>query len=292
MGMLEKIGVWAAANLPGIVKVVKKSSEIVHAAASYVDALLEGKEIVGNSPEQPKPADQRKKAGERPDIIGGGREELSRVAEIHQSIDLNKKQILTVKEENELEHRRIGLQIDVMELVVSSATFERFTNNICLHAANLQIHLQAIQNFSGLLHDVNNQRVGVKALIGTVNHLVNVLGVEDKVKKISGLHLDMVPGAISVKGMYDAYENTRVLLLNEIDSFLAAIEDQREKVERVRASARRVPDTGGKVSSWLADAVEPKLLEAKNTATELKGNLLVIPALETMIRRELEADIQ
>ncbi len=44
-----------------------------------------------------------------------------------------------------------------------------------------------------------------------------------------------------------------------------------------------------KVSVWLSDSVEPKLLDAKKHAEELKGELLVIPRLEANLRRELAA---
>ena len=175
-----------------------------------------------------------------------------------------------------------------MELVVSSSTFERFSNNINLHAANLQIHLQTIQNTAGLQDDVNRQRVAIKALMKTVNHLVNVLGVGDKVKKIDGLDIDIRPDSISIHGAYKAFENTRSLLLDEIDSFSKAIDGQLVRIEEVRSAARYIPNSSRKVSSWLENSVEPKLIDAKKHADELKGELLMIPRLKGKLRKELE----
>ncbi len=212
----------------------------------------------------------------------------SEIAELQSTIEESRKNLVAVKENNEIEHRRIQLQIDIMELIVSASTFERFTNNINLHASNLQIHLHTIQNTSGLLDDVNRQRVAIKALMGTVNHLINVTGFTDKVRKLEGLDIDMRPGSISILSAYEAFENTRSLLLSEIDSFGQSIQNQMELIERVRVAARGLPNTSRKVSNWLNESIEPKLIDAKNSAEKLKGELLVIPRLENDLRRSLE----
>lgn len=289
MGILANISVWVVTNLPTVVKVVKKVAGLVHKTAEVVDALLEGRKAIADHGEaetqQPK---QRKQRAERPDILSDRTETPNEISALVQSIDENKKSLQTVSQKNEVQHSRIQLQIDVMELIVSSQTFERFTNNISLHAANLQIHLQTIQNTVGLLDDVNRQRVGIKALMRTVNHLVNVLGVGDKVDKIEGIDVDMHPGTISILRAYEAFENTRDLLIVEIDSFTDAVAVQLERVEHVRTAARKLPDASRKVSSWLEKSVEPKLLDAKKQAESLRGDLSVIPKLEANLRRGLE----
>lgn len=215
-------------------------------------------------------------------------QKTSELTEIQASLDENKKRLSSINEINELEHRRIQLQIDVMELIVSASTFERFTNNINLHAANLQIHLQTIQNTVGLLDDVNRQRVAIKAVMGTINHMINVLGINEDVRKLEGLDIDIRPGSVSIIKVYDAFENARALLVHEIESFTSAIHEQQNRVENVRSAARLVPATSSKVSDWLESSVEPRLSEAKQSAETLKGELLVIPRLEAGLRRELE----
>jgi hypothetical protein len=286
MGILSSIGAWVATNLPTVTKFVKKAAEVVHKTASIVEALLEGRTILVDD-EKLQSAERTKNHNSRPDVMGERQSHSTEMAELQLSIDESKKKLITIEETNDMGHRRIQLQIDVMELVVSSSTFERFTNNINLHAANLQIHLQTIQNTAGLLDDVNRQRVAIKALMGTVNHLVNVMNVGDKVKKLEGLDIDMRPGSISILGAYEAFENTRGLLLQEIESFSDAIQEQMVRIESVRSAARRIPDVSRKISSWLSDSVEPKLLDAKKSSDELKGELLVIPRLEANLRREL-----
>lgn len=287
MGILSSIGAWVATNLPTVTKFVKKAAEVVHKTASIVDALLEGRTILVDDDEKLQSSERTRNQNSRPDVMGERQSHSTEMAELQLSIDESKKKLITIEETNDMGHRRIQLQIDVMELVVSSSTFERFTNNINLHAANLQIHLQTIQNTAGLLDDVNRQRVAIKALMGTVNHLVNVMNVGDKVKKLEGLDIDMRPGSISILGAYEAFENTRGLLLQEIESFSDAIQEQMVRIESVRSAARRIPDVSRKISSWLSDSVEPKLLDAKKSSDELKGELLVIPRLEANLRREL-----
>ena len=251
MGILSNIGKWVFESIPAVANIVKSATELAHKSASVVDTLLEYKTILA--------------AGE------------------------NKGRFAATEEANELEHRCIQLQIDLMELVVSSsAAFELFSNNINLHAANLQIHLHAIQNTEGMLGDVNRQRVAVKALMGTVNHLVNVLGLGSKVNKIEGLDIDIRLGSISILGAYEAFEDARNLLLHDIDSFSGAIQKQLARIENIRSAARHIPDISRKISSWLDASVEPKFIDAKKRANELKDELLTISHLEARLRRGLK----
>jgi hypothetical protein len=288
MGILASIGSWVMRNLPTVVKIVKKAADLVSKSAAVVEALLEGKKLVndvGPSTTKPKSATEI----ERPNLVGDEDKKPSNdFSMLVERIDESRNKLASIKNENEIEHRRIQLQIDIMELLVSAQTFERFTNNINLHAANLQIHIHTIQNSAGMLDDINRQRVAIKALMGSFNHLVNVLGVGDKVKKIEGINIDIKPGAVSIHGAYEAFENTRTLLLNEIDSFHTAIGVQLTRVENVRSTAKHIPGISSKISYWIEKSVEPRLLDAKANAESLKGELSVIPRLEASLRKELE----
>ncbi len=289
MGILAKIGQWVATNIPRVVTVAKKVVSFVHKTAAVVDTLIEGRKLIAeNVTSEIKQSNKRTKNEDRPDLLSDKKKTSHEIVALNKSIDANKKELRTISHMNEIQHRKISLQIDLMELIVSSQTFERFTNNISLHAANLQIHLQTIQNTIGLLDDVNRQRVGIKTLMRTVNHLVNVLGVGDKVDKIENIDVDIHPGSISILRTYESFENTRDLLLKEIDAFAAAVDGQLKRVENVRAAARLLPAKSAEVSSWIEKQVEPKLLEAKNQAVSLRGELTVIPRLEANLRRELE----
>jgi hypothetical protein len=288
MGILLAIGGWVSSAI-SVAKNIAKGAEIVLSkAASVVDALLQGREILNENGTSESPPTERRKTNERPDILGGGDSNIDEIAELHSNIDENRKKISTIQNKNELEHRQIQLQIDIMELIVSASTFERFTNNINLHASNLNIHLQTIQNTAGLLDSVNRQRVAIKALMQTVNHLINVTGSDGTVRKLEGLDIDVRPDSISIYGAYKSFENTRALLISEIDSFSNSIQEQMNRIDAVRAAAKNVPTQRAKVNSWLSDSVEPKLLDAKNSAEKLKGELGVFPRLENNLRRELE----
>lgn len=253
MGILSNIGKWVFENIPAVASVVKNATELAHKSVSIVDILFEGKTILAEDEKRQTPSRQT-----------------------------------AAEETNELKHHRIQFQIDALELVIFASTFERFSNNINLHAANLQTHLQVIQNTEGLLGDMNRQRVAVKALMGTVNHLVNVLGLGSKVNKIEGLDIDIRLGSISILAAYEAFENSRSLLLRDIDSFSKAIQEQLVRIENVRSAVRHIPDINQKVSSWLETSVEPKLIDAQKHAKKLKGELLSVSHLEASLRRDLK----
>jgi hypothetical protein len=287
MGVLTNVGQWVTKNLPTVVSFVKKVAKFTVEAKAVVDVLLEGRKIVLQEGK-----DAIKKNGkikdDRLNILSSKPKSNNEISLLVKSINENKKTLQTVRQCNEVDHNRIGLQIDVMELIVSAQTFERFTNNISLHAANLQIHLRTIQNMVGVLDAVNRQRTGVKALMKTVNHLINVLGVEDKVDRIDGVDVNMRPGSISIFEAYEAFENTRNILIEEIILFAGATDLQLQRVEDVRCAAQKLPEISSKVSSWLGTSVEPKLMAAKKQAESLRGELVMIPKLEMSLRRVLE----
>lgn len=288
-GIIAKIGNWVANCLPIAVNIAQKAANVVSKTAAVVGALMEGKKIFVESEISGSESKQKTTKVDRPDLFGSSQSKgTSELVEIQLLMDESKKKIIEIKEENSLEHKRIKLQIDIMELIVSSATFERFANNLNIHASNLQIHLQTIQNTAGLLDDVNRQRTAIKATIRTVNHLINVLGVSDKVEKIEGINIEIKPGAISIHNAYKAFESTKILLIDELDMFTSAIKDQLDRVENIRNASRQIPKTGKSVSQWLESSVELRLNDALKTANELKCDLDVIPRLESSLKQEID----
>jgi len=287
MTFLANIGIWVTQNLPTFLKVTKGVAKFIHSAAEVGEALLEGRKIVGTAAPSSKKKGKANAEGERPDFFSTGASRSDPVADLVVRVDESKKRLAAVEQDNETDHRRISLQIDVMELMISAQTFERFTNNINLHAANLQTHLYTIKNTAGLLDDVNRQRVAVKALMQTVNHMINVLRIEAVVPKIAGIDINIKQGAISIADSYRAFEATKDLLIAEIDSYTIAIDDQLERADRVRQSASLVHSMSGSVSKWLEKSVEPKLLAAREAAGEMKAEITMIPRIEATLRREL-----
>lgn len=287
MAFLAKVGVWVSENLPTFLKITKGLAKFIHSAAEAGEALLEGRNIVGTDAPTAKKGAKRAPADDRPDFLSAKKSQPDPVADLVARVDESKKQLAAIEHDNEIDHKRISLQIDVMELMISAQTFERFTNNINLHAANLQTHLYTIKNTAGLLDDVNRQRVAIKALMQTVNHMINVLNIEGDVQKISGIDINIRQGGISIADSYRAFEATKELLVVEIESYTKAIDEQLARADRVRQSARVVPSMSGNVSKWLEKSVEPKLLAAKEAADELRGEVSMIPRIESTLRREL-----
>lgn len=288
MGILSSIGSWVSSAISVARNVVKAADVVLSTAADVVDALLQGRVIINPS----ESSTEKTKTMDRPDIMGSRHSNINEIEELHSSIDENKKKLSTIKNENELEHRKIQLQIDIMELIVSASTFERFANNINLHASNLNIHLQTIQNTAGLLDSVNRQRVAIKALMGTINHLINITGSDGVVKKLEGIDIDIRPDSISINNVYKSFEYTRSLLVEEIDSFSKSIQEQMNRIDAVKEVAKSVPDSRHKINQWLSNAVEPKLISAQKQAEKLKSELLIIPRLENKLRHELEQNFQ
>lgn len=287
MAFLVNVGIWVTQNLPTFFKITKGVAKFIHTAAEAGEALLEGRKIVGSDAPQPKKKARAGTPDERPDFMSAKKSQSDPVADLVVRVDESKKQLATIEHENDIEHKRISLQIDVMELMISAQTFERFTNNINLHAANLQTHLFTIKNTAGLLDDVNRQRVATKALMRTVNHMINVLNIEGSVPKISGIDINIRHGAISIADSYRAFEATKDLLVSEIGAYSTAIDDQLVRADRVRESAKLVPSMSGNVSKWLEKSVEPKLIAAKDAAAEIFGEITMIPRIESTLRREL-----
>jgi hypothetical protein len=287
VAFLAKVGIWVAANLPTFLKMTKKVAKFVHTAADAAEALLEGREVVGNDAPPTKKRTKSPSDEERPDFMSTKKSQSDPVADLVARVDESKRHLAVIEHDNEIDHRRIALQIDVMELMISAQTFERFTNNINLHAANLQTHLYTIKNTAGLLDDVNRQRVAIKALMQTVNHMINVLRIDGDVQKISGIDINIRQGAISIADSYRAFEATKELLVAEIASYTSSIDEQLARVDRVRQSARLVPSMSANVSKWLENSVEPRLLAAREAADELRGEVSMIPGIESTLRREL-----
>jgi|GEM_PF-3021076 len=289
MGVIAGMLKWAFGVVPGVIATIRKAADISTKSRQLIDAFQRGKEIVNGA----TPFSQPQRQGvviERPEFISGHVQTVpsAELNNLAASVQQHRKMLTKVENHNHNEHRRIQLQIDIVELIVSAQTFERFTNNINLHAANLQIHLQSIRNTAGILDGVNRQRVAIKELMRKVNHLMNVAGEEDQ--KISGIDVDMREGEISIFAAYKAFEHTRNLLLDEIQSFTQSIEDQLDKAEQIRASSISIPGVGENIDRWLTRDIEGRLQEAKQMAKQLGDDLTRIPRLEASLRRRLRED--
>ena len=287
MGILATVSSWVGRAISAAKPMLASAANFVSKTATVVNALMAGKDVLDR--DEARRGQSRLGMSEHPNVINDdGDADKNQLAEIHSSIDDSRRKLESVSRDNELEHKRIQLQIDIMELVVSSSTFERFTNNINIHASNLQIHLQNIHNDSGMLDQLNRHRWALKALMGTVNHLINTTGQTGNVKKLEGIDIDIRPQSVSIKSSYEAFERTRTLLIEEVAQFSDSIDAQLKRIDNVRVAARKIPDSSKKVSDWLSNSVEPSLVSAREAAESLSGELKMVPRLEAEIRRNLE----
>jgi hypothetical protein len=278
--ILNTIGTWVKVAAKPIVETVKQVSKWVHDVAEVTDAHLEGKEIVFNK----EKADVKTKtvdtfSDDRPDFLGESDNKI--IAKIKES----ERALIKLDKTNIKDHHRLSLQIEVMELVISSQTFNRFANNIRLHEANLQIHYQTIVNTLGLVNDLNRQRLGLKATIKQLNQVIYILQKgkvdnDNHLQMIQNIDLDIKPGSISIAKAYEAFSNTRNILIDEIQSFLEHIRDQELKVRKIREYSENVPEKQRAIESWIDRKIIPLLERTEKQSEELLSSVRSIPLLE------------
>ena len=248
---------------------------------------MEGKIILDNADDS-KPKRKRAESPQRPDFLDPPTaSKATELDVLNQRIDDSKKHLNTVEESNDFDHKRIKVQIDVMELIVCSQTFERFSNNISIHASNIRIHAQTIKNTAGIVDQMNRQNKAIKALMQTVNHLINVTNSEKIVGKVQGIDVERREGAISILDAYKAMEETKELLEDELLSFTHAIDDQLKRVDSVRAAARLVPNLSIQVSAWLDKSIEPLLIARRKEALVLRADFVAMSRIEPELRLDL-----
>lgn len=290
MGIISSIASWVSDGMIKVTKIAKRAAEVVYRGADYIEKLMKGKTLLEEIEEKREPKIYRRDL-KRIYVVGSDNptEQVGdEFSQLFSKIDEGRKKLISVERDNNTEHHRIKLQIDMMELMISAQTVERFTNNIHIHASNLQIHLHTIQNTAGLLDDVNRQRRAVKALMKTVNHLINVTGAASKVEPIEGVDIDMKKGNISIHGAYIAFENTKDLLLKEVECYKHSLEEQLHRLEDIRVASRKTPKLMKKINNWVTQEIEPSLMHARKEASALEADLVVIPKLELDLQRELK----
>lgn len=171
--------------------------------------------------------------------------------------------------------QRLVVRGQVMELALQASAFDRYANNIQLHAAGLGIHLQNIRNISGLLEDVNALRFGLKRTMGTVNHLANIINHAGigRVEKLAGIDVERDPGAISIRAAHSAFEQTRRLLAEEISAMIELAEQHLRDVRRVQIEASAHGAFGRQISDMLETRITPQLTRTRDVGQFLLGDV-------------------
>lgn len=280
MGLIAAVGAWVVSNLPTFVKVTKRVAAFVHNSAEVVDAFLEGRAFVNIRIDDPPQKAITQIA--RPNVdFWGNKQDRDNFSSLSTIIEERKKEFDHHSLQDATEHKKLKLQVDILELIIAAQHLERFSNNIRIHSANLETHYQTIRNMTGILDDVNHQRVAIKTLLRTVNHLINATGSSNVVEKISGIDVEIKEGSISIHDSYKAFEATRALIIEEIQGYLGYLASQRTAIERVRASAMDIPVVNVKIDQWLNKTVLPAIATAEEGAKSLGSDLTCIKMIES-----------
>lgn len=286
--MINTVSSWAKEVVRPIANVVKKVGTWIRDIGEVTEAHLEGKNIVFDEPARPQPRNTFNY--DRPSFSDHSAQE-SKTLLI--KIEESKNEIAKISHQNDARYSKLNLQIEVVELIIASQTFNRFAANIQLHESNLRIHHQTIQNSVGMLDDINRQRVAVKALMMQVNRIIYSLDKANlnssNCEKIANIDVDMKPGAVSIVRAYESFEEARHLLEQEAYAYIALVEQQIKRAIEIRQIAESVPDKKNQIHQWLDRRVVPQLRKSKLSTEDLLSSIQHIPQIE-LNRKALDSD--
>ena len=221
MNIFKKIGNWLLETVPPLATVVKSVQKLIDTGQKVKEMYDVGLEIL----EREKTRDENK-----PNIIINipSQPVPTPILTLYPHPKENKKRddkaIQEIRKQQYLAEeaqKRLLLQTKILELLTTSQTIERFTDNIGIHVANLNIHYISLKNTMGLLDVVNRQNKGLKAVISKVNYMIRLRKQErwakgEQLEEISNIDLERKQGTITILGQYNAFAQTQKLL--EIES--------------------------------------------------------------------------
>ncbi|MEJ5152549.1 hypothetical protein [Comamonas sp. MYb396] len=262
-------------------KAFKFVNSIVPKAKKFIDTIADmgadaGKSIntgdIRNLPEHPNRREKLPWEAPPLEIPSKNRTNWSAIKLENKVNQLEHALTQTQHRHHEIQHNSY-IRAELLEIVMRMQALARYSSNISIHMANLEIHLQTIRNVSGLLNDVNRQRTAVKVVMRTLNHMINVLGVDSKVPRIQGIDIDSKDGAISIMAAYKAFQKTQDLIRKEVLAFGAENEDLRKKAVALRLQC----NTAQKF--WIDDFVLKRVSYSNEVAKQLFEGLSAVPLL-------------
>jgi hypothetical protein len=270
MGFFQKIGEW-----------IKPAVRVVRYVVETIDDCFNGPSIseeYGELTRKILPSDfvDKKPGTKPPDFIS-----QIEISKIDNEIGDVRKTMTIQCQEQAVTNKTLAIQTEIMKLALCASAFDRYTNNIRLHASNLSIHLQTIRNVKGLTDDVNSLRFGLKRAIGTINHMANIINGQNsgKVEKIEGVDIDMKDGAISLNAAYRTFEKTKDLLVEEIAALSNLSDEHMNDVRMVQERAAELGPFGQKIIDYLDEKVLPKLTQTKKLGLNLKNEIKSLPII-------------
>lgn len=187
-------------------------------------------------------------------------------------------------QENQLEQARkyMAVQTEFSRLRGSAELIDRSMANIKIHASSLSTHYQNMRNINGLVDDVNALRGGLKVVMKTFNHNMNILGAQSAdstLTKIEGVDIDLKEGAVSMVAAFDAFDRTRQLLSEEIVELAQLAKTHVKDLENLKVNASTLDGVvGAQVIRFIDQKIKPIISRAENASYMLQDELKHLPA--------------
>lgn len=197
----------------------------------------------------------------------------AKVSQVNQELVRHQAELDNVK-------RLVALQVELVRLRASAELIDRSLKNVKIHASSLLVHYQNMRNINGLIDDVNALRHGLKAVISTLNHNANLLSGSDiKLRKIEGINIEKVEGAISQVAAYDAFDRTRELLRNEVIELATIAGKHLNDIQSLKAKAADFGgDLGNQIIGFIDRQIVPIIKSAESAGLLLKSEVSRLPA--------------
>ena len=185
---------------------------------------------------------------------------------------------------NELVYARkfMAIQNEFSRLRNSAELIDRGMANVKIHASSLSTHFQNMRNINGLTEDVNALRGGLKHIMRTFNHNMNVLGANSEptqLRKIEGVDVKLKDGAVSLVAAFDAFDRTRELLSEEIYTLSKIANAHSKDILNLKKHATDLEDDLGRnIVKFIDTKIIPVINNAKKGGLLLQEEIEYLPA--------------
>lgn len=196
---------------------------------------------------------------------------------------------------NELVYARkfMAIQNEFSRLRNSAELIDRGMANVKIHASSLSTHFQNMRNINGLTEDVNALRGGLKYIMRTFNHNMNVLGANSEptqLRKIEGVDVELKDGAASLVAAFDAFDRTRELLSEEIYTLSKIANAHSKDILNLKKHATDLEDDLGRnIVKFIDTKIIPVINNAKKAACFCKRKLNIFQQPQEMKMEKLSS---
>lgn len=175
----------------------------------------------------------------------------------------------------------MAVQTEFSRLRNSAELIDRSMANVKIHASSLLTHYQNMRNINGLTDDVNALRGGLKHIMRTFNHNINVLSENSdrtQLKKIEGVDVDLKNGAVSQVSAFDSFDRTRQLLSDEINDLSKLANTHSTDLQKLRKHALALEnDLGHQIIRFIDNNIKPVIDKARQGSSYLQEEIEHLP---------------